>query len=79
MDVRDMNGDPGVWEKLSWDDMSAKEQELWAVLGWSKTMWNKNQAPASTDKNWRDLTAQEQAAATGLGFTQDLWDNFEDQ
>jgi hypothetical protein len=79
MDVRDMQGDPAIWEKLSWENMSSKEQELWTLLGWSREMWNRNQAPASANKVWHDLTSQEQAAAMELGFTQDLWDNFEDQ
>ena len=79
MEVRDMRGDPGIWEKLKWEDMNAKEQELWTVLGWRQDIWNRNQAPASADKNWSDLTAQEQDAATGLGFTRDIWDGFEDQ
>ena len=79
MDVRDMKGDPGIWEKLKWADMSSKEQELWTLLGWQPDKWDKNEAPASTNKAWKDLTSQEQNAATGLGFTQDIWDNFEDQ
>jgi hypothetical protein len=79
MDVRDMKGDPGIWEKLSWEDLSSKEKELWTVLGWHQDTWNRNQAPASTNEIWQDLTFQEQAAAMRLGFTQDIWDNFEDQ
>lgn len=79
MDVRDMKGNPAIWEKLSWVDLSSKEKELWTLLGWQQDKWDGNEAPASTDKDWKDLSAQEQNAAMGLGFTQDLWDNFEDQ
>jgi len=32
--VRDMRGNPGIWEKLSWADLSSKEKELWTLLGW---------------------------------------------
>jgi hypothetical protein len=79
MDVRDMQGNPGIWEKLKWKDMSVKEKEYWTLLGWQQDKWDRNEAPPSADKVWSDLTAQEQGAATGLGFTQDIWDNFEDQ
>lgn len=78
MSVRDMNGNPGIWEKLSWEDMSTTEQELWSVLGWRQEKWNRNDPPPSSDKAWGDLSHAEQQAASGLGFTQDIWDNFED-
>lgn len=79
MDVRDMKGDPGIWEKLSWADLSDREQELWAVLGWQQRTWDRNEAPASTNKVWKDLTFREQNAAINLGFTEDIWNNFEDE
>lgn len=79
MDVRNMNGNPRIWEKLSWEDMSSKEQELWSILGWQQYKWNKNDPPPSSDKAWGDLSHEEQRAASGLGFTQDIWDNFEDE
>lgn len=28
MDVRDMRGNPGIWEELSWVDLSSREKEL---------------------------------------------------
>ena len=67
MSVREMNGDPGIWEKLSWADLSSQEQELWTVLGWKPEKWDRNEAPASTDKLWKDLSLQEQ-------ITPDIWD-----
>jgi hypothetical protein len=79
MDVRDMKGNPGIWEKLSWADMSIKEKELWTQLGWQQDKWDRNDPPASADKSWKDLTSQEQSAAMGLGFTEAIWDNFEDE
>lgn len=79
MSVRDMNGNPKIWEKLAWEDMSSEEQEFWSALGWRQYTWNKNEAPESADKSWSDLTSAEQNAARSLGFTEDLWDNFEDE
>jgi len=74
-----MRGDPGIWEKLSWADLSEKEQELWTLLGWQQDTWDRNEAPASADKFWNALSLQEQSAAMNLGFSQDLWDNVEDE
>jgi hypothetical protein len=79
MGVRNMKGNPGIWEKLSWEDMSSEEKLLWTMLGWQQDTWDGNEAPASTDKAWKDLNYQEQKAATDLGFTEDIWDNFEDE
>jgi hypothetical protein len=79
MSIRDTKGNPGVWEGLAWGDLSGEERELWAVLGWREDMWDRNEAPPSTDKAWKDLTYQEQGAAMSLGFTEGIWDNFEDQ
>lgn len=77
--VRDMHGDPRVWEQLSWEDLSGEEKELWTVLGWREDLWDRNKAPASADKAWKDLAYQEQGAAMSLGFTENVWDGFEDE
>lgn len=61
MDVRDMKGNPGIWEELSWEDLSSKEKELWSLLGWQQDKWDENEAPASSDKAWKDLNYQEQS------------------
>lgn len=79
MSVRDMKGNPGIWEKLSWAELSSKEKELWTLLGWEQYKWDGNEAPASADKVWEALSYQEQSAATLLGFTEDIWNNFEDE
>jgi hypothetical protein len=79
MDVRDMKGDPGIWEKLSWRQLSSKEQELWGELGWRKEDWDRNKAQESTNKEWDQLSEREQNAAKALGFTEDIWNNFEDE
>ena len=79
MDVRDMKGNPGIWEKLLWEDLSSKEKELWMLLGWEQGQWDRNEAPPSANKAWNDLNYQEQSAALNLGFTEDIWNNFEDE
>lgn len=79
MDVRDMKGDPSMWERLSWADLSPRERELWTVLGWREAKWDRNDPPPSARKEWKDLSFDEQNAAVGLGFTDYLWNSFEDQ
>lgn len=79
MSVRDMKGDPGIWERLSWGDMSGREQELWGELGWTAAMWDRNEPPESTNTEWRFLSSKQKSAAAGLGFTEDIWNSFEDQ
>ena len=79
MDIREMNGDPGIWEELSWEDMSDSEKQLWSDLGWKQKDWDGNRPPESADKEWSELNDTERKAALRLGFTKDLWDNFEDE
>ncbi len=79
MTVRDIKGNPGIWEELSWADLSSKEKELWAVLGWQEYKWDGNQAPASSDKDWNDLNLLEQTAAMNLGFSEDSWNSTDDE
>jgi hypothetical protein len=79
MEVRDMRGNPGIWEQLAWEDMSSLEQQLWSQLGWQQSMWNSNSPPPSSSKAWGELNGMEQQAASQLGFTEGLWDGFEDQ
>ena len=79
MSVRDMQGDPGIWETLSWRDLSGQEQELWTLLGWQQDQWDRNDAPASSNKVWNDLNQQERSAALNLGFSEEIWNNVEDE
>ena len=79
MDVRDMQGNPGIWEELSWADLSSREKELWTILGWRQDKWDGNDAPSSADKVWNDLNPQELIAAMNLGFSEDIWNSTEDE
>jgi hypothetical protein len=74
-----MQGNPGIWEELSWADLSSREKELWAILGWQQDRWDGNQAPSSSDKDWSELNGPEQIAAMNLGFSENLWNSTEDE
>ncbi|MFN7221991.1 MAG: hypothetical protein ACK5UX_15300 [Burkholderiales bacterium] len=79
MQVRDMKGNPSIWEELSWYDLSSREKELWGMLGWSESAWDGNRAPPSSDKEWSALSTPEQVAAMSLGFTEQSWNDTEDE
>jgi len=79
MQVRDMKGNPSIWEELSWSDLSSREKELWGMLGWSESAWDGNRAPPSSDKEWSALSTPEQVAAMSLGFTEQSWNDTEDE
>lgn len=79
MGVRDMKGNPSMWERLAWEELSREEKEHWSILGWQQETWNRNEAPPSTSKEWKDLSYAERYAATNLGFTENIWNNFEDE
>lgn len=79
MSVRNMQGNPHIWEQLGWEDMNATEQQLWSALGWDQDRWDDNNAPASSDKEWSELSQQEQFAARGLGFSETLWNGTADE
>lgn len=80
MSVRNMNGDPSIWETLGWADLSSQEKEMWTALGWSQQVWDTQEnVPATAAMEWKNLNDSQQSAAEALGFTKELWDGYEDQ
>lgn len=80
MSVRDMKGNPAMWEEFYWEDLSSEERDLWTALGWNERIWNSEiNVPATADMEWKDLTDSQRKAAQGLGFTEELWNGYEDQ
>lgn len=61
------------WNTFSWNELSAAEQKLWGILGWSQSSWENDQSPASDNKYWNQLSKEEQAAASALGYTETSW------
>lgn len=64
------------WGQISWEEMSAEEQRLWAVLGWTEANWEGDPSgyPVSEELDWASLTVAEQNAAGAFGFDQRSWD-----
>ena len=70
-------GDPleAFWDAFEWRELSAREQALWAELGWDEASWQGNaDEPASERKLWSELTEAERNAATALGDEAEYWD-----
>ena len=45
-----------------------------AVLGYNKSLWDKDGEPDECDEDWKDLTPSQQQAATVLGYNKKSWD-----
>jgi len=73
--VRKPKGDANeFWENFTWDELSAEEKKLWAVLGWNGRIWGSDtESPASEGTSWNNLTKEEQAALTSLGYNKKSW------
>ncbi|UCF92687.1 MAG: hypothetical protein JSW39_00590 [Desulfobacterales bacterium] len=76
-DVRQPKGNPEVfWNKFSWSDLTAAEQELWGTLGWDQDSWDGHApAPLSENMEWGELSAEERTAAEQLGYSRFYWDS----
>jgi hypothetical protein len=63
------------WNGFDWADLTAAEQEAWAVLGWDEESWDEETTiPESEEATWDELTEEEQEAAESLGYEQENWD-----
>ncbi|MGZ8158053.1 MAG: cytochrome c oxidase assembly factor Coa1 family protein [Methylobacter sp.] len=73
--VRKPTGDVNeFWENFTWDDLSAEEKKLWAVLGWNGRIWgSETESPASEGTSWNKLSKEEQAALASLGYDKKSW------
>jgi len=73
--VRRPTGDVNeFWENFTWDELSADEKKLWAVLGWNGRIWgSETESPASEGTSWKNLSKEEQAALTSLGYNKKSW------
>jgi len=73
--VRKPTGDVNeFWGNFTWDDLSAGEKKLWAVLGWNGRIWgSESESPASEETSWAKLSEAERAALTSLGYDKKSW------
>lgn len=64
------------WEELAWQDLTGKQQKLWAALGWNSKSWSGSSAPPNSEnRRWDELDVSEKRAATALGFSSEQWDS----
>jgi len=73
--VRKPTGDVNeFWGNFTWDDLSADEKKLWAVLGWNGRIWgSESESPSSEETSWAKLSEAERAALTALGYDKKSW------
>jgi hypothetical protein len=62
------------WNDLDWDELSSDEKRAWALLGWSRALWDSGNEAASSAKDWDELTPLEQNAARWLGYDAQNWE-----
>ncbi|CAJ1936698.1 unnamed protein product [Cylindrotheca closterium] len=65
---------PGEYDDMDWNQLPKNIRKAYRVFGYSKKIWNDDDAPASFDKDWHELTEAEQRAATIIGYCEDTWD-----
>ncbi len=63
-----------IYDDCYWDELPEDVQAAAVVLGYTKSIWNKDGTPESDDKYWHQLCPDQQQAAQKLGFTEDTWD-----
>ena len=65
-----------VWEGLDWNQMSEDETKAWETLGWSRALWETDNADgaSSSSKAWSELTDKQRNAAAWLGYTAENWE-----
>jgi len=63
-----------AWSNLDWSQLSTRQRNLWAQLGWNEPRWDEDHAPASDNKDWFELSLSERHAASQLGFNASSWE-----
>jgi len=63
-----------AWSNLDWSQLSTRQRNLWAQLGWNEPRWDEDHAPTSDNKDWSELSPNERHAASQLGFNASSWE-----
>jgi len=66
---------PKTYEDYSWSRLPLEVQEAAVRLGYTKTMWDEDQEPESSNKDWEQLDLEEQEAAKVLGYDETDWNS----
>lgn len=70
--------DPCFWQTVRWGQLTAHQQELLSVLGWTEEKWesgNPDEYPPSESETWAELSDAERLVNEALGQTEQSWDN----
>ncbi len=64
------------WDDQDWGDMSKAEQDLWAFVGYTETVWiGDAKNPPEEDMYWKQLAPEKREALEKLGYTKSFWNN----
>jgi hypothetical protein len=61
------------FDHLRWDDLPKNAREAAEMIGYTKDIWDANEAGPLDDEPWDKLTLEEQMAATILGYDETSW------
>jgi hypothetical protein len=61
------------FDHLQWNDLPANARQAAEVIGYTKEVWDGNEAGPLDDEPWNELTEEEQTAATILGYDETTW------
>lgn len=63
-----------IYER-SWGELTSEQKAAAKVLGYSRSVWDRDGQVWSDSKQWKDLSSSQQAAAAVIGYTQQEWDD----
>jgi hypothetical protein len=63
-----------IYER-SWGELTGDQKAAAKVLGYSRSVWDRDGQVWSDSKQWKELSSSQQAAAAVIGYTQQEWDD----
>lgn len=63
------------FDHLRWDALPMHAREAAEAIGYTKEVWDGNEAGPLDYEPWNELTAEEQEAATVLGYDENTWND----
>ncbi|MBS0239021.1 MAG: hypothetical protein JSR89_11420 [Proteobacteria bacterium] len=63
------------YDNRSWDELPYGVRRAWAMLGYSRNVWDSDRSTRSEGESWSQLTARQRQAAAALGYSPSSWDN----
>jgi hypothetical protein len=68
----------GKYDEYDFQDLPAEVKRAAKILGYTHSIWDKDESIPIEEKEWSNLTEAEQKAATIIGYTKNKWDSDSD-